>query len=114
LIFVRHIPATVVAVILFPALFSVYVNKLLVELTKPGMSLGALGPCDDLLFLSPTRDAMKLMSDTCQRYAASTMFSSPLFLTMRREDLVPLCLWFGKGQTEAGEPDARWEAASMG
>ena len=31
---------------------------------------GAMGFCDDLLLLAPTRDAMQIMLDTCQRFAA--------------------------------------------
>ena len=63
--------------ILSPALFAVYVDELLVELRKLGVGcrvagvfMGALGFCDDLLLLAPTRDAMQLMLDTHQRFAA--------------------------------------------
>ena len=63
--------------ILSPALFAVYVDELLVELRKLGVGckvagifMGAMGFCDDLLLLAPTRDAMQLMLDTCQRFAA--------------------------------------------
>ena len=35
-----------------------------------GIFMGAMGFCDDLLLLAPTRDAMQLMLDTCQRFAA--------------------------------------------
>ena len=31
--------------------------------------MGALGFCDDLLLLAPTRDAMQIMLDTCERFA---------------------------------------------
>ena len=62
--------------ILSPALFALYVDDLLVELRKLGVGcrvagvyMGALGFCDDLVLLAPTRDAMQLMLDTCQRFA---------------------------------------------
>ena len=32
--------------------------------------MGAVGFCDDLLLLAPTRDGMQVMLDTCQRFAA--------------------------------------------
>jgi hypothetical protein len=40
--------------------------------------MGAMGLCDDLLLLAPTRDAMQIMLDTCQRFAAkyNLMFST--------------------------------------
>ena len=31
--------------------------------------MGAFGFCDDLLLLSPTRDGMQIMIDTCERFA---------------------------------------------
>ena len=34
-----------------------------------GVYMGAVGFCDDLLLLAPTRDAMQIMLDTCQRFA---------------------------------------------
>ena len=62
--------------ILSPALFAVYVDDLLVELRKLGVGcrvagvfMGALGFCDDLILLAPTRDGMQVMLDTCQRFA---------------------------------------------
>ena len=62
--------------ILSPALFAVYVDEMLVELRKLGVGctvagvyMGAMGFCDDLLLLAPTRDGMQLMLDTCQRFA---------------------------------------------
>ena len=64
--------------ILSPALFAVYVDELLVELRKLGVGchvagvyMGAVGFCDDLLLLAPTRDGMQLMLDTCQRFATN-------------------------------------------
>ena len=34
------------------------------------MYMGAVGFCDDLLLLAPTRDGMQVMLDTCQRFAS--------------------------------------------
>ena len=63
--------------ILSPSLFAVYVDDLLVELRSLGVGckvagifMGAVGFCDDLLLLAPTRDGMQVMLDTCQRFAA--------------------------------------------
>ena len=63
--------------ILSPALFAVYVDDLLVELRKLGIGcqvagvyMGAVGFCDDLLLLAPTRDGMQVMLDTCHRFAS--------------------------------------------
>ena len=62
--------------ILSPALFSLYVDELLVELRGLGIGcrvagvyMGAFGFCDDLLLLAPTRDGMQLMIETCERFA---------------------------------------------
>ena len=62
--------------ILSPALFALYVDELLVELRKLGVGckvagvyMGAVGFCDDILLLAPTRDGMQLMLDTCQAFA---------------------------------------------
>ena len=62
--------------ILSPALFALYVDELLVELRKLGVGckvagvyMGAVGFCDDILLLAPTRDGMQLMLDTCQAIA---------------------------------------------
>ena len=61
---------------LVPSLFAVYVDELLVELRNLGLGcmvagvyMGAVGFCDDLLLMSPTRDGMQVMLDTCQRFA---------------------------------------------
>ena len=63
--------------ILSPALFAVYVDELLQELRSLGVGChlagvfyGAVGFCDDILLLSPTRDAMEIMLATCERFAA--------------------------------------------
>ena len=63
--------------ILSPALFAVYVDELLQELRSLGVGCnlvgvfyGAVGFCDDILLLSPTRDAMDIMLATCERFAA--------------------------------------------
>ena len=62
--------------ILSPVLFLVYMDPLLLELRDLGIGchvagiyMGALGFCDDLLLLAPTRDAMQVMLDTCERFA---------------------------------------------
>ena len=62
--------------ILSPALFAVYVDELLQELRAlgvgchvAGMFCGAVGFCDDILLLAPTRDAMQLMLMTCESFA---------------------------------------------
>ena len=62
--------------ILSHSLFAVYVDELLVELRNLGLGcmvagvyMGAVGFCDDLLLMSPTRDGMQVMLDTCQRFA---------------------------------------------
>ena len=63
--------------ILSPALFAVYVDELLQELRSLGVGChlaavfyGAVGFCDDILLLAPTRDAMEVMLATCERFAA--------------------------------------------
>ena len=62
--------------ILSPALFALYVDELLVELRALGIGchvagvyMGAVGFCDDILLLAPTRDGMQVMIDTCERFA---------------------------------------------
>ena len=63
--------------ILSPALFAVYVDELLQELRSLGVGChvagvfyGAVGFCDDILLLSPTRDGMEIMLATCERFAS--------------------------------------------
>ena len=53
-------------------------DELLVELRALGIGckvagvyMGAVGFCDDLLLLAPTRDGMHVMIDTCERFAKS-------------------------------------------
>ena len=62
--------------ILSPSLFAVYVDDLLQELRGlsvgchvAGMYCGAVGFCDDILLLSPTRDAMQVMLNTYESFA---------------------------------------------
>ena len=62
--------------ILSPALFLVYMDPLLKELRALGIGchvagvyMGAVGFCDDILLLAPTRDAMQRMLDTCESFA---------------------------------------------
>ena len=62
--------------ILSPALFAVYVDDLLQELKSlgvgcyvAGMFMGAVGFCNDILLLAPTRDGMQLMLNTCESFA---------------------------------------------
>ena len=62
--------------ILSQALFALYVDELLVELRRLGIGckvadifMGAVGFCDDILLMAPTRDGMQVMLDTCQRFA---------------------------------------------
>ena len=62
--------------ILSPALFAVYVDDLLGELRGlgvgchvAGLYYGAVGFCDDILLMAPTRDGMQIMLETCDRFA---------------------------------------------
>ena len=64
---------------------ALYVDDLLVELRRLGIGckvagvyMGAVGFCDDLLLMAPTRDGMQVMLDTCQRFALkyNLMFST--------------------------------------
>ena len=62
--------------ILSPALFAVYVDDLLIQLRRLGVGcrvagvyMGAMGFCDDLILLAPSRDGMQYMLDTCEKFA---------------------------------------------
>ena len=62
--------------ILSQALFALYVDEFLVELRRLGIGckvadifMGAVGFCDDILLMAPTRDGMQVMLDTYQRFA---------------------------------------------
>jgi hypothetical protein len=57
--------------ILSPALFALYVDELLVELKRLGIGckvayvfMGAVGFCDDILLLAPSRSGMQVVVDT--------------------------------------------------
>ena len=67
----------IIGSILSPALFAVYVDDLLQELRSLGVGCyianlfcGAVGFCDDILLIAPTRDGMQLMLDTCEDFAS--------------------------------------------
>ena len=62
--------------VLSPALFAVYMDELLVELRALGvgchvadMFMGALGYCDDILLLAPSRRGMEIMLECCAKFA---------------------------------------------
>ena len=62
--------------ILSPAIFAVYVDELIQELRSlgvgyyvAGMYCGAVGFCDDILLLAPTRDGMQMILNTCESFA---------------------------------------------
>ena len=62
-----------------PALFSVYVDDLLLLLRKSGVGCyvggvfaGAVGYADELLLLAPSRDGMQKMLGICESYAKET------------------------------------------
>ena len=61
---------------LSPALFSLYMDELLLELRKSGLGCyvgglfaGAGSYCDDLVLLAPTRSALQSMITICKNYA---------------------------------------------
>ena len=100
--------------ILSPALFAVYVDDLLQELRSlgvgcyvAGLFYGAVGFCDYILLLVPTRDGMQLMLNVCEAFALrnNLQFSTDpnptksktkcIFMTGKRKNLpkpVPLVL----------------------
>ena len=64
--------------VLSPVLFAVYLDGLLVELQNLGVGchvagvwFGAACYADDLILLSPSRTAMAMMLEVCEKYAAS-------------------------------------------
>ena len=106
--------------ILSPALFAVYIDDLLQELRTLGVGChvagifyGAVGFCDDILLLAPTRDAMQLMLTTCEKFADKNnlQFSTDpnpakskskcIFVSSLRRDLLLSCLM---GRTCHGWP----------
>ena len=61
--------------VLSPALFSVYVEEIFVKLRNLGVGcyvgdvfMGAMGYCDDLVLLAPSRTAMQLMLKACEEF----------------------------------------------
>ena len=61
--------------VLSPALFAVYMDEILVTLRQLGVGcyvagvfMGAFGYCDDLALLAPSRPAMQLMLEACERF----------------------------------------------
>ena len=63
--------------VLSPALFSVYMDDLLLRLRKSGVGChmggvfcGVVGYADDLLLMAPSRSAMETMLEICEGYAA--------------------------------------------
>ena len=62
--------------VLSPALFSVYMDDLIMKLRKAGVGChlggvfcGVVGYADDLLLLAPSRSAMATMLRICEQYA---------------------------------------------
>ena len=62
--------------VLSPALFSVYMDDLIVKLRKAGLGChmggiftGVVGYADDLLLMAPSRSAMETMLKICEDYA---------------------------------------------
>ena len=74
-----------------------------------GTYMGAVGFCDDLLLLPPTRDGMQVMLNTCERFAAKYNLIQP----SQKQDKVYLCMWTIQEQTEASTSSAEWETASL-
>ena len=61
--------------VLSPALFAIYMDEILVTLRQLGVGcyvarvfMGAFGYCDDLALLAPSRPAMQLMLEACERF----------------------------------------------
>ena len=65
--------------VLSPALFSVYMDELLLRLRRSGVGChvggvyaGAVGYADDLLLLAPSRSGAQIMLEICEKYAKET------------------------------------------
>ena len=78
----------------------VYVDELLVELRKLGVGcrvagiyMGAMGFCDDIILLAPSRDGMQLMLDTCQKFASryNLKFSTDPNPDRRKSNCISVC-----------------------
>ena len=75
-----------------PVLFAVYLDCLLVELRNHGVGchdagvwFGAACYADDLILLSPSRTAMAMMLEVCEKYA--TTWCSPQILIQPSQNL---------------------------
>ena len=94
--------------VLSPGLFAIYMNELLIELRGLGvgcfvadMFMGAVGYCDDILLLAPTRRAMEIMLKCCENFALrnNLLFSTDpdpeksktkcLFIRGKQKNLLP-------------------------
>ena len=61
--------------VLSPALYSIYMDEILVTLRNLGVGcyvgevfMGAMGYADDLVLLAPTRTAMQMMLKACEDF----------------------------------------------
>lgn len=96
--------------ILSPSLFAVCVDSLLVELRELGIGckvagvyMGAVGFCDDLLLLAPTRDGMQVILNTCQKFASkfNLKFSTDPNPEKRKTKCIFVC---GKSKVQKPAP----------
>ena len=108
--------------IMSPALFSLYVDELLVELRKLGVGYkvaevlhGAVGFCDSAMTSWPPQG---MACSSCWTPASSSLLSttssSPLTPTLRRARLSVSLSAASQGQTEASQLDPGLAAAPLG